>query len=442
MQSIQRGLLIAIGFARKHREYNVSRIIWSQAVVVVLGISLSGCKSGPDQAEMLDSMAKPTPGGLSSDGANFSVKQPPSVYVTDRSGAKLPDVTQASATGHVEKLRSAAHSIKGALQIEPNVVAASDPTQLRHNPGPIQPQLFLSAAALCEQQGRLPAAIDQYNRLLELDPNNRSALIGLGRLNHRIGDLDAALDIYTAASKHHPNDPVILNDLGLCLARAGRINESIASLQTAIRLKPNSKLYRNNLAAVMVEANRTQEAIALLQQAHGADVAYYNVAYMLQQRGNVQAAAQHFEQALRINPSFEPARQMLNQLTPQIGTMPTRRTAPQRGFRTGMLVPNPPPVQQNLMPPVQAAPIAPQDGATHQAPVVRAGGSLAGATEAGAIIPASHVEPVAAEAEKEIGVGIRMPMPRRTSPDQGTLLPPSPGEVPSARAVNFLPVAE
>ena len=229
----------------------MARFIWSQTVVVVLGISLSGCKSGPSQAEMLNDLAKKSQGNASADGSSYSVYQSPSDYSTDSNRAPASEIAPVSATG---KLKSAANSIKGAFQIEPNVVRFADPTQLTYNPGPIQPQLYLSAAALCEQQGQLGKAAEQYNRLLALDPNNRSAMIGLGRLSHRVGGLDSAIEVYTKASQQHPNDAVILNDLGLCLARAGRIQESMSTLQKAMQISPDNEMYRNNLAAVMVEA--------------------------------------------------------------------------------------------------------------------------------------------------------------------------------------------
>ena len=73
--------------------------------------------------------------------------------------------------------------------------------------------------------------------------------------------------------------------------------------------------------------------------------------------------------------------------------------------------------------------------------------SLSEVNDQSVTIPASHAEPVAKPAAEELKpveqpLELRLPMPRRTFPNQGTLVPPSPGEVPSARAVNFLPVAE
>ena len=121
---------------------------------------------------------------------------------------------------------------------------------------------------------------------------------------------------------------MLLNDLGLCYARSGQTDLALTALQKAVELNPNSTLYRNNMAAVLVEANRSAEAVPLLAQAYGTAVAYYNVGYLLHQRGADHAAVEHFVAALEANPSLTPARSMLNQLAPQLGERPARPSSP------------------------------------------------------------------------------------------------------------------
>ena len=96
--------------------------------------------------------------------------------------------------------------------------------------------------------------------------------------------------------------------------RRGQSQDALEVLQQAVQLKPDSTLYRNNMAAVLIEANRSADAVDLLTPTYGTAVAYYNVGYLLQQRGESQAAVDHFTAALAANPSLEPARMMLNRL--------------------------------------------------------------------------------------------------------------------------------
>jgi tetratricopeptide (TPR) repeat protein len=115
--------------------------------------------------------------------------------------------------------------------------------------------------------------------------------------------------------------------MALCLVRAQQDAEAIERLRAAVSLKPDSLMYRNNLAAILVQAQRSDEAVGVLADAHGAAVGHYNVGYLLNQQGNAAAASAHFVQSLRANPSFEPARQMLNRVLPAVGQGPVDRVA-------------------------------------------------------------------------------------------------------------------
>ena len=203
-----------------------------------------------------------------------------------------------------------------------STTAGLDPTNLAYQPGPIQPELHLSAARVMEQQGNLPGAEKHYEELLKLEPNNRHGLIGQARMNHRLGQMDQAIAGYQLALSRLGQDAVVLNDLGLCFARCGREQEALTVLRTAVALKPDSVMYRNNLAAVLVQSDQPDQAVGTLATTHGEVLAHYNVAYLLNENGNSGLAHFHFSEALRRNPDFEPARTMLDQLVPMVGQRP------------------------------------------------------------------------------------------------------------------------
>jgi tetratricopeptide (TPR) repeat protein len=147
--------------------------------------------------------------------------------------------------------------------------------------------------------------------------------------------------MYQTALQVYPEDAVLLNDVALCYARTEQSDRALAALQRAVELNPSSTLYRNNMAAVLVEANRSAEAVPLLAQTYGTAVAHYNVGYLLHQRGEDQAAVDHFSAALEVNPSLTPARSMLNRLAPQLGKRPMRSRSPDNSRQpSAALTPN------------------------------------------------------------------------------------------------------
>lgn len=200
-----------------------------------------------------------------------------------------------------------------------NRIATNDPTSLQSPSQPIGLDLHLSAARMLEQQGNLSGALQHYAQILAQQPNNRHALIGQARLMHRLGNMDAALQTYRTALKRLGDDPVVLNDYGLCLARSEKPTEAVSTLRTALQLQPNNAMYRNNLAAVLVQADRPDQAVDVLAKAHGAVIAHYNVAYLLNQRGYADLAHFHFSESLRHDPGFAPARTMMDRIAPVIG---------------------------------------------------------------------------------------------------------------------------
>ena len=120
--------------------------------------------------------------------------------------------------------------------------------------------------------------------------------------------------LYERAVALEPKNAAACNDLGLCLARQGQLDKAVARLQQAVKLQPAKTLYRNNLATVLVEIGDPQNAYAHLAAVHPADVAHYNVGYLLAQSNQPNGAAQHFDAALKANPNLVEARQWLDSL--------------------------------------------------------------------------------------------------------------------------------
>jgi tetratricopeptide (TPR) repeat protein len=330
-------------------------------------------------------------------------------------------------------MRKTVGSLRESLRIDPKVIPAKDPTNLQFDPGPLQPDLYVRAAQLMESRGQLDEAQGQYERLLELDPNNRSALVGLARLQHRRGSMDAAIAGYQRALRVAGNDPVILNDLGLCLARTGRTAEAIRTLQAALAAKPDSLLYRNNLAAVLVETKQIPLAVQTLAQTHGSAVAYYNVGYLLHQRGDVKGAYDHFTLALQADPSLGPARTMLDRIAPQIGQRPPVRAAASPGtpISATMTQPSGVAVPSGQQPVVQAMALVPAGATTDQ--------------PAGDVMRVQFEEPVApisaiprADAPATVGSSSAVPalrLPQRALRPQtgGAWIAPDPPSMPLAQ---------
>lgn len=176
------------------------------------------------------------------------------------------------------------------------------------------PDLYVAIGMRCEETNRLADAERQYQTALSMNRDHLGALLAYARLKEQTGFKEDALWLYQRAVKVHPKEPSVHNNIGLYYARQGRLDEAAEALTTAVRLAPKNPLYRNNLATVLVDQCRFREAFSNLREVHGEAAAYYNMGYLLNKKGQMQAAIQHFAQASRIDPSLVAARRWVEYL--------------------------------------------------------------------------------------------------------------------------------
>lgn len=211
-----------------------------------------------------------------------------------------------------EAFQRAGNSFQGMFKRNTPNVADDDPVSLSNIPSEVGVDVYLTSARVLENKGNSEGAERQYRSALEKYPTNRRALISYARLLHREGRLSESRAIYLRAAEAHANDPVVHNDLGLCQAKMGQVEEALASVFKAITLAPSEGRYRNNIATILANNGRLEEAYSQLEQAHGPVVANYNLGYLLYRNGERDGAIHYWNAALKADPGFKPARQMLD----------------------------------------------------------------------------------------------------------------------------------
>jgi tetratricopeptide (TPR) repeat protein len=174
--------------------------------------------------------------------------------------------------------------------------------------------LFVAIAHLYEQSGKLAEAEQQYQLALSEDRNHLKALLGYAHLKEVREKPNDAIQLYQRAAKAYPKEASVHNNLGLCYARQGKLDEAVTAMTVAIQLEPKNPLYRNNIATVLVDQNKAREAFAQLREVHGNAAAYYNMGYLLNKKGQTQAALQNFTMAVRADPSMVTARRWVEYL--------------------------------------------------------------------------------------------------------------------------------
>jgi len=233
-------------------------------------------------------------------------------------------------TGVFASLSKSTAAATSALTGKKTAEADEDPLHLGKSPKKIGPDVYVAAARLLENQGKFGEAEDKYREALRSSPNDLNALVGLGRLYDRQGQGQKAVEIYQRAGQAYPTNALVFNDLGLCLRRQRQVDKSVLAFRKAVELAGDNAKYRNNLAAALVDAGKTNEAYEQFAASSSPAVAHYNVAFLLQQKGDRASAIQHLQQAVGLDTALTPARDLLVQLgaaTP-VATVAAEQPAP------------------------------------------------------------------------------------------------------------------
>jgi tetratricopeptide (TPR) repeat protein len=159
--------------------------------------------------------------------------------------------------------------------------------------------------------GRFSEAVPHFEEVLRVNPaypdahsNLGVALAGVGRLNEATAEFEKALEVNPASAEAH-------NNLGRALAREGKLDEAIAHYQRAAEITPESASIQNNFGVALARQGRLDEAITHFEKALSlgpeSAEAHNGLAFALVQQGRVDEGITHFERALAIQPQYAEA---------------------------------------------------------------------------------------------------------------------------------------
>lgn len=166
-----------------------------------------------------------------------------------------------------------------------------------------------------EAQARLrEEARRAYQAALKIDPNNLEAQRGLGGLYMKAGDHERALDTYKKAMAKNPKEAVLWYDMGVVHHRRRDLAESVRCFQKALELDPDNREYQKKLGFTLAWMGQLDQGFTYLARAQGAAMAHCNIARVLIERDQHQAARQHVVLALRENRDLPDANGLLTWL--------------------------------------------------------------------------------------------------------------------------------
>jgi tetratricopeptide (TPR) repeat protein len=164
------------------------------------------------------------------------------------------------------------------------------------------------------QEKQTDAAVSQYQMAFQIQPDFQEALAAHNNLAYGLlkqGRINDAIDQFQQVLKINPDQAEAHNALGDCYFQSGRMNEALAEYGKAASLQPDFALAQNNFGFTLFQTGHAREAIAHFQKAleiapNDADVCN-NLGCCFLQTGALDSAIVQFQKAIEIQPRFAQA---------------------------------------------------------------------------------------------------------------------------------------
>lgn len=172
-----------------------------------------------------------------------------------------------------------------------------------------QIQVTLAEGDLLSEHKQYEQAMALYNRALTEQPNDSNLLYARAMLAEKMDRLDLLeLDLQTILERE-PENATALNGLGYTLAdRTTRHQEALGYIQRALQLRPQDPAVMDSMGWVLYRMGRHQEALRYLQAAlklaDDAEIAAH-LGEVLWVTGDQKGALEVWEQGLKVNPEHE-----------------------------------------------------------------------------------------------------------------------------------------
>jgi tetratricopeptide (TPR) repeat protein len=150
------------------------------------------------------------------------------------------------------------------------------------------------------------AAIENYNKALELNPGNPYTYNYLGIAFQKKGEPDTAVAYFKKALEFDPGFNLAHVNIGNVFTETGRFDEAKAWYRKAIRLNPGFAPAYKNLGVAFQDSGRYDEAIENYREAIELDPgyadAYRHLGLAFRRKGDYDTAIENYREALQLKP--------------------------------------------------------------------------------------------------------------------------------------------
>jgi tetratricopeptide (TPR) repeat protein len=169
-----------------------------------------------------------------------------------------------------------------------------------------RPEQAFAVACRAHQDGRVQEAARLYREFLQGQPQHAQAWYLLGAACQAVGQTDDAVAAVLRAVQYQPRHADANNLLGVLLAQRGQLIEAVGCFCSAMQLRPGWAEADNNLRLACAQLEGQPEGLTALEQLAarrtGDSALQYRLGMARNNRGDLEQAAVHLREAVRLDP--------------------------------------------------------------------------------------------------------------------------------------------
>ena len=187
--------------------------------------------------------------------------------------------------------------------------------------GPKEDEDFFSDEALFDEETPKQLTpqekIEQYKKILEIDPADYQVRNNLGVIYAQLKLFDEAVEQFKKAIEIKPDYTMAYLNLGAACGDMGRLDDAIDAFNKAIEVKPGYAKAHQNLGVACFQNKDYEKALMEfkkfieLAQQDGDESLYYTMAECSKFLGDKSGAEQYLKKVVEINPNNELAKEKL-----------------------------------------------------------------------------------------------------------------------------------
>lgn len=272
----------------------------------------------PDNVEALIQLAQAYQEQYSSDPERYAEQLDQAMRILERAEAQAPDDAEVLnlkgvilfRLGDLEAARTALE--RAVSQLGNSDLDASD-----------QALVHINLGSTYRQLDQLEQALQAFRRAVSLNPNSATAHNNVGDTYFRLGECEDAIYELNQATSLNPNLLDAAANLAITMFECGQVEASIEKFERALNIPGALNLppLYTYASRAYVEQGRFDEAVRRAQQGAllppSSAEAYFYLGQAYEARnasGDRDSAREAYEQALEINPNFQPAQEALSRL--------------------------------------------------------------------------------------------------------------------------------